>query len=694
MSQITNANPRVVFEGINDQSRGEIPREPESYPQHMPLLRLFTETGPTETTFIGIDSNNFNDLYGSETLNRRSKFFNNQSLLAETLLAEGNAFAVKRLKPEDAPNPSRITVAIDIVEDTIPKTTKVLSGFDHPDEVDNEEWEDEADGTVDGYRARIVLIEDNEDEVGTKQSTDGEFTSEDGDEQSTLYPLFELPASFFGKRGNLLGMRIWATSDRDNTPRDTDVEEEFQTRIYRVQFIRRDGENSSPVVIRTVDGSDYVDVSFTEGAYSETSDLEYYAPDVLIDAYEDDGIESGSTPIYSPFSEFYLYTENLRTVQEMIFSKEKEINPTAEEQIAAAGQIDVLTGMNREGEGYHSLILEGPMDGGVILGKESNLFATGGDDGTVDMETYEELVGRENRNFGQLDDVYENVPMYPFTCLYDTGLKMEGKYDMMDVLGQRRDLRVIFTTLVESDGRMPTRSEEISRSQSLQTRLQAYPESFLYGTGVCRAEVILQSGRLVGGNYRKAVPMVIDYAQRWAQMAGASNGEMREGADIDDSPNNRVRMLKNLNVAFFNSDAQNEIWESGATYTLSYDRRQQYYPAIRSVYNDDTSVLLSPITVSICCDIMRIIYRVHADLSGNAKLDRDQFTERSDNQILREVDGRYNERVEIVPRTYFTNNDDKRGFSWHCRVAVYANNPRTVMSFDLETYRMEDFDNG
>ena len=60
------------------------------------------------------------------------------------------------------------------------------------------------------------------------------------------------------------------------------------------------------------------------------------------------------------------------------------------------------------------------------------------------------------------------------------------------------------------------------------------------------------------------------------------------------------------------------------------------------------------------------------------------------NMILQMVSGRYNGRVQVVPRTYFTAADDERGYSWHCEVAVYANNPRTTMVFDLVTRRMDD----
>jgi len=692
MSAFTNASPQVVIGGINDKSRGNIPRAPLAAAQHMPLLRLFTETGSTATTLVDNDNGPFTELFGSKSLDRRGKFHNLQTLAAETLMAEGNPFFVKRLKPDDAPDPARLIVAIEIVPDLIPKKTEIVGGFDYPG--DSEPAPGDPVETVSGYRAKIVLIRDNETPMGEQQVVDGSMVAEDGGEQAQLYPLYELDARFFGSPGNLTGLRMWSPLVTDSNPFDQTTADEFETRMYRMQFLRRPKPNANPVTVKTVRGEDYIDLCFTPGTYSESTDVEYYAPEVATQAYEDDGAESGLAPVFAPFSQMAVYQSNIEAVQQMVYEAELQVNPAATAELAGPGQVDIFTGIDTDGERHHALVLEGPLNGGVYLGRNNTVYAAGGGDGDTSLESYETLVNRENLNFGELDDMYDNIAKYPFTQLYDTGLSMDGKYQMIEVLGKRKDLRVSLTTYVEAEGRAPTVSEEVSREKALMTRMAAFPESTLNGTPVCRGEIILQTGQLAGGGYRKPVPLILDYMQRWAQMAGAGNGAMREGADLDDHPNNMVELVKNLNVEFFNDRTQNEIWTSGGTWAQSFDRRSNYYPGIRSVYNDDTSVLLSPITVHIACDAMRKAYRVHSEFTGNSKLTKQQFIERVDARITELTDGIYNERVQIVPETYFTPNDDQRGFSWHCKISIYANNPRTVMVFDVETYRMEDFNNG
>lgn len=150
---ILNSTPRIIYGGINDKSRGTPTRNQTTYPQHAPLLRLWCETGPAETTYIGNDDGSFNGLFGQETLKRRGKFFNLQSMLAETLLGAGNGFFVKRLIPADA-RKARVLVGLEIVRDDVPAVQDRLSGFNLNGQVGG--------GAplppVDGYRARLVTM--------------------------------------------------------------------------------------------------------------------------------------------------------------------------------------------------------------------------------------------------------------------------------------------------------------------------------------------------------------------------------------------------------------------------------------------------------------------------------------------------------------------------------------------------------
>lgn len=685
-----HAFPRIVFNGIRDRSRRPFMRPEITFAQHTPLLRLFTETGPTETTYVGVGDSSFASVFGEATLDPRSKFYNLQSLLALTLLGEGNGFYVKRLQPEDANAPSRICLALEMVKDFVPVRINQLAGFNYPGIVtDLDDSPVAGEDLVEGYRARIIMIKDNQSEVGTQRVLPGTMVSSIDGGSSMIYPLMELPVSFFGELGNNIGMRIWAPTQKDPDGYDEETAARFKTRMYRLQLVELMAGSSNPVVTKTKFDEDYIDVSFDEGVYSESLDRDLTIDDVLVDQYEDDGLESGLSALYSPVSKVHIYRENIELVREVIYEAEMRVNPASASQIFEASQIDFLTMTGEDGDTYHSVQLEGPIEGGILLGKQSTVYATGGSNGTLTLEEYSKLVDIQNTNFGKLDDQYENTAKYPFGILYDTGLPMSSKYKSMQVLAARPDLQYFYTTFIEGEKRQLTASEEASRTQAIMTRLRAFPESTLYGTGVCRSQIVTQSGRLTGGGYNGPVPQLMDIAHKWARYAGAGNGVLRPGFEMDAYPNNKVGYVKRLNVDNFNVRTQANLWANGATYSSSYDTRSNYYPCQRSVYQDDTSVLLSPLTVNICCVIMRLIVRIHAQFSGNASITKEQLVERCDEAIIDQTKELFGERVEVTPRTVITELDDNNGSSWTCNVTVAANNPRTTLYFNLDTIRRE-----
>lgn len=692
MATLVNAVPQVVFNGIRDRSRRPFIRPEITFAQHCPLLRLYTETGPTTTTYVGDSDDGFASIFGSESLKPRSKYFNLQSLLALNLLGEGNGFYVKRLKPEDAGNNARLIVALEMVRDMIPQTVQRLSGFNYPNAVSDLSASPLAsDATVEGYRTRVIVINDNTSDVGAQRVLPGTLVSTIDNSLSTVYPLFELPTSFHGALGNNIGFRIWAPTTADIEGYDQDTAERFKTRMYRVQFMEMPAVGTTPVVTRTANEMDYVDVSFDENVYSESYDLDYTIDEVLIDKYQDDGYSTGLSPLFSPFESIHLYRDNIRTVQELILDAERRVNPAIDANgILEPSQIDFLTMLQEDGDSYQSVVLEGPLVGdgaGILLGKNTTLYASGGKDGTMNLEKYAELVDIQNMNFGQIDDQYDNVPKWPFGFLYDTGLPMESKFRSMAVLGARRDVQYIYTTMVEGEKEGLNVDQEASRCQALITRLKAYPESVLYNTGVCRAMIILQSGKLISGGYNKRVPQLMDVAMKWARYAGAGTGMLNDEFKMDEAPNNRVSLLKQMNMDFMGIRTRTQVWANGATYSQSNDTRSLYYPCLRSVVADDTSVLLSPVTVNICCVLIRLIYKVHAQFSGNASITKEQLIERTDEFILEQCRDLFGDRVIITPKTYISAIDENNGTSWSCTVEVQANNPHTTFNFNLETVR-------
>ncbi|MFO5736336.1 hypothetical protein, partial [Klebsiella pneumoniae] len=83
-------------------------------------------------------------------------------------------------------------------------------------------------------------------------------------------------------------------------------------------------------------------ISFGEGVYSDMCNADLYVGDVLVDSYSDDGVVSGLSPLYSPFSQFYVYHENIDLVRQMIYDTEMRVNPAAAAHTTARAEIAFL----------------------------------------------------------------------------------------------------------------------------------------------------------------------------------------------------------------------------------------------------------------------------------------------------------------------------------------------------------------
>ncbi|MFO5742369.1 hypothetical protein ACLBPW_30190, partial [Klebsiella pneumoniae] len=91
-----------------------------------------------------------------------------------------------------------------------------------------------------------------------------------------------------------------------------------------------------------------------------------------------DRIVPGLSPRYSPFSQFFVYHENIDLVRQMIYDTEMRVNPAAAAHTTAPGEIDFLTFLAVDGDPYQGIQVLGPLDGGITLGKDGNIYASGG----------------------------------------------------------------------------------------------------------------------------------------------------------------------------------------------------------------------------------------------------------------------------------------------------------------------------
>ena len=350
-----------------------------------------------------------------------------------------------------------------------------------------------------------------------------------------------------------------------------------------------------------------------------------------------------------------------------------------------------ISGKDMDGDPYLTFQLAGPAQGGLELSKNSTIYATGGSDGTMDIDEFDSLVGEICESYGDEKWNFLDTAYWPQSVIYDSGFTLSTKEKLITPVGRRKDIGVILSTQ-DVQRSQNTVEEENSISGILRARARAYPESEYYGTHVCRVAIIGHSGYLINSQYRGLLPLTVEFAEKAARFMGAGNGIWARNRGFDMSPFNQIENFKDVNHPWKPRRQYHSDWEVGLNWVQNFDRRALFFPAYQTVYDNDTSVLNSIVNMFIVIEAQKVAERTWRRLTGQAKLTREEFKEKSDELILDNMQGRFDDRVVAEPETYLTDYDEKLGYSWSTDITLYLNNMMTVGTFTIVSKRRADLD--
>lgn len=716
---IINAAPRAILQGIRDVSGRPPVYEPEALPTHLPHVYLFTQRGPTTPQLVSGDS--MVTMYGAKSFDYRSPFVTHQTVLANRVNAQGNQLMVQRVQPADAAPPATLRLAVDVMTDQIPQYERDIDGRFKLDETGQKI---PTGTTVEGRVYRWLLQQVGDEGMGGGTSSDGTTTTEitrvteddvirmteEGDirtlenelgtaatsvggmvngagTQSTIYPILEFEVQDFGSYGNNVGIRLSAPTTQSSVPVDDATLMDQLAYLFRIQLVERADKGSTPVVIETLHGEQFLDFAFKDGVYNPRTDQELSFGQTFLEAWNQEA--SGGYPaIRGPIGNYHIYHDYLEQLLEDAQAVEAAYG-TVPEDPEAKHLVNLLTGYTHDATPYYALTVRGPSADGVLFTENSTHYCRGGYDGVMTFGTFDAEVARQLENYGDLEADLMDLSYYPQSVIYDTGFTLETKKKMFVPMGRRKDLWVVVST---QDVSMPQNrpSEESSIAVSLRTAARMYPESEIYGTSVCRAIVMGHSGFLVNSTYKGLLPLTIEFADKCARYMGAGNGIWDDGLGFDMPPNNQVKLFRGVNAPFKKATIRNRDWDAGLVWVQNYDRRSLFWPAVQTVYDDDTSVLNAAINMIIAVDLEKIAHQTWQDLTGITTLTPGQFIERSNRLIQERTTKKYDGRVIIEPETFLTENDSQRGYSWSCNIHMYAPNMKTVGTFTIVSHRRED----
>ena len=754
MTTNINSRPRYEQFGTLDQSTRQPVVEPVTLPQHLPWGPTFAAWGDSApTVFRGGGATK---MYGTETFDETSVYCTHSTPFLNQFNVNTNAILYQRLIPPTATK-SLLRLSVEVIKTDVPVYERNNDGSVKYEYNDLNQRVPVVERTIVGHRlvfhvgvagypsvgtpenlqsfgnAKIMRDFRANDTVGADGEQLGSIANNDDKWSSTLYPIYDFNASYFGAKGDSFGLRTILPTTRGNSPIDAGSVYASKSYMWRLGLVSRDELTGGYNLIQTVGGEGYVDVSLKDNVRTDRAKVPMSIDKVFIPEYKTKA--TSTAPAFEgPYGEMHLYRDAIEELQTLLIVGdtanavlgEAEFNDVAE---LAHGRVPLnvdtqyllnfLGGYDVEGVPYYAFETARSANfGGTTFVADTVIYGAGGSDGLylnstgepdelANYELFDSMVRQEMTTFGEGEVRWLNSAKYPVSAFWDSGYSLETKKALLNPIGKRKDVATILATQSVADyvttnvaGKIKkvwswiepnNEAEESSIAGMLRTIASTFPESEVFGTSCCRAIIVGQCGNLLNGNYIRKLPLTYELADKVSRFMGAGSGYWDDAAAYDIDNNNMINKMGDINLSWKDAEVADKAWANGLVYAEDYDLNRQFFPAVRTVYNKETSVLNSSITMFAITYIQRVCQNAWRDLVGSAKFTRAAFIQRSNEMISERLAKRFDDRFIIEVHTHFTGADQANGFSWNCRIDVYAPNMLLVGKYTITANRLDDY---
>lgn len=692
-NNIVNGAPLTIFRGIQDLSNRTLPVELEVLPTHLPKIYIYAQKGPTAPQLVvggGRDQ-----MYGSDSFDPRKKYANHQTEFANRINAQGNSQMIERIVPDDTGPKSNFLLSLDVLEAPVQQYQRAVDGSFILNSVTGLRVPVTGGGaTISGYKAKWVLSNistlANENTFGA--APQGVGTQTLNAVQSILYPILEFQASSYGEVFNNSGLRIWSPTEKSATGVNSTLLSDIKAYPFRLSAIRRTLPTSTPNIVFTEQAEPFFDFVLKANQVNSNTTAAVSLEDIFLNKYQN--LEDLRFPLkFGDFGNIKVYQDNIDTLVNLFYNKEFPVAGLNSDFTGATDEkylFNFIGGTSSKGAPYFTFELDTTGAGSVRLSENSNLYAKGGADGTMSNALFSAAVADRVAGYGDATSYLMNNVVYPESIIYDSGFPLATKYALCNFIAERKDTTVILSTYTVGGPEM-TAAEESSLAVALRTRLQNFPESDFFGTSVVRGMIIGRYGNVRNSLFRGKLPLTLELADKAAKMMGSGDSRWKENQLFDRYPNNEITLFTNVNVTFTPAAVKNKDWDIGLNWVEAFSRQSLYFPALKTVYDNDTSVLNSFFTMMLCVELQKVGDRVRREFSGNISLTDDELIDRVNKRISALTVGRFAGLFRIVPAAYYTDADKARGYSYTLPIKFYANNLKTVSTLFLQAYRLSDF---
>ena len=688
MKSIVNAAPGIVNYGVQDLSGAQYTRAPEELPQHLPKFLIYAQSGPDSEELLGGADRIL--MYGDQTFAERSAYFNHQTFVSNIVNKQGNVAMYKRLIPTDAGPKPTICVYLDVLETTVDIYKRNEDGSIATDVAGDPVVLSQAAGHRVKFVVKNYTTPEEAQSFGALTITTGDQTDAAGN-QSKRYPIFEQEHSFIGKNGNLAGIRLWAVNETNVSQLPSKLMAKRKCYPFMYSVIRKNEETGTSKFVGSVFGEQQISVVFKPDVVDPVTEVRLYFGERAVGSYQS-LTDTRYAKKYGEFGRVHVYQDNVDLLLKKFQAAEAPFLTDKSDMTANVEDMylfNFVTGQDTTASPYHSYVFADASNS-VRFSQSTNVFAAGGSDGTMSQEKYAALVSEYMDRYLDEADELHDIAYHVESHMYDSGVPLSAKYKLINFIGVRKDTFVHLTPFEVGQAALSA-AEEYSVAAALYSRAALYPDSTYFGTSVFRAMIMGNSGLVRGSTVVDRIPITYEVAAKSAKYMGASNGQWKNGENFDGYPGSILENMYDLSIRWTPDDVRNRNWDVGLNWVQRYDRTQFFFPAMKTVYDDDTSVLTSYITACGIITLHKILNKVHRTMSGVSGLTEDQFSKKVNDFIVDACQGIFDGRFIIVPKCQFTSMDQVRNYSWTVPVDFYAPGMKTVMTTYITSRRIEDY---
>lgn len=669
-----------------------IPLVREQLPLFRPIFFMKAQSGPCGVPTWCPSTNDFTSVFGEGTLDNTTPYYSRESVFLERLFARQGAFIV-RLAESDTSLAGSLVLELTVKKKSVVQYQRDADGqFVYETNALGDIVYDEtgakkkvvltdasgAEVTEDGYELkwsiRPMKLTDGSNPVGTATVGSTVVGSSDfkpetaanlkpvtygtGDNAYTVYPILAVKATSVGAYANDIGLKFYV--DLDDI--DEGLIEETGALPYKIGVVKKTYGQDTVSAVKNSYGDDTDTFVCKSGAVDSRVARKVDFNNIIANDYKD-----------LPF-EVTLYEDNIAAVGKLIQAVEAD-----DDTLTSPYLVNLTEPYNYRGVPYAHVVMSEDSDA-VNLNGSRILYMEDGADGDISDETIEALTRQYLKDLPYPDLL--DQPRYPFTHIIDTGVALETKYAYIAFLGKHDAFKLILSTQNANLGRFNTKAEDFSTGSALYAKCLLQPESQIKGTEVCRAEIYEQAGYLADGAYGGIIPSTLDIMAK-KSLYNSTDRMMGVPAGL---PKSEITIFKTWNWTPCDADLKQKSWDCGLNYFQYYDQTGVHWPAMRTVYRYDTSVLSSA-NFTDAVVYTKHIARYNWSKYAGVELEFATLASRASNDLSADLaymlNGYYDSEVA------FTQSDEeaKIGYISHAIVKLTGRPQQRVWKIDIECYR-------